>query len=228
MGKKKHGSQEDNTKIWLEEIQPIVSEMFISMKKRLFGEIGEIIEGMPLSTFCRNALDIKGNEPMISEHGIGISMNMPPQPYSKYAKITPPHHPFIKTKQGVSLPLYIFGVSLKEFSSSGFLTYYKILFNEKEFIQDELFDNSKFNQGLYNRRYSDLALIHMAICHDLRNFKGEWQFEDIKYSLDRRYISLTSNFEYDDATELGEVLIEEFDKVGELVSQYGKTIPHKK
>ena len=129
MGDMRHSSQEDRIEIWSEEIQPIVSDMFVSLKKRHFGEIGEIIEGMPLCTFCRQTLDVMASEPMVSEHGVGISITMPPQPYSKYARITPPHHPYIKTKQGASLPLYVFGVSLKEFALSGFLTYYKILYH---------------------------------------------------------------------------------------------------
>ena len=220
-------SQEDRIDVWSEEIQPIVSDMFVSLKKRLFGEIGEIVEGMPLCTFCRHTLDVMANEPMISEYGVGISIAMPPQPYRKHARITPPHHPFIKTRQGVSLPLYVFGVSLKEFPLSGFLTFYKILFNEKNFIDNELFDNSRFNQGLYNRRHSDFTLANMAICHNLLT-SGEWLYEDVKYSSDQRYISLTRNFEYDDLAKMGELIIEEFETMGELVSRLEKTVPRKK
>jgi hypothetical protein len=228
MGSMRHVSQEDRIEIWSDEIQPVVSDMFISLKQRLWGEIGEIIEGVPLSTFCRHTLDVMGNEPMVSEYGVGISLTMPAQPYSKYARSTPPHHPFTKTKQGASLPLYVFGVSLKEFALSGFLTYYKILFNEKKFIDNELFDNSRFNQGLYNRRHSDFTLANMAICHNLMTSKSEWQYEDFKYSSDRKFISLTHNFEYGDMAKMGELIIEEFEEIGETVSRLEKSIPRKK
>jgi hypothetical protein len=231
--------REGRAKIWLQEIRPALTSQFVEGKKRNFGEIGEVIEGMRLCIFGRKTLDVMGSEPMISEYGIGLPISMFPYPYGDYKGKTIPrnsnrtpntHYPFMETNhpfaknQYASLPLYVFGVSLMEFPLSGFLTFYKILFNDKKFVQNELFSRGN---DMYNRSHSDFTLANIAICNNLHN-EGEWRFEDKKYSFDNTFASITRHFEYDEIDEMASLTWDEFEKIGEMVTDLEKTIPRKK
>ncbi|RIK31337.1 MAG: hypothetical protein DCC56_03895 [Anaerolineae bacterium] len=231
-------SGEDRAKIWSEEIRPVFAEQFVSGKKRYFGEIGEILEGRPLSIFCNQTLDIVGDEPVLSDYGIGLSISMFPYPYRVYEGASLPrypdidislYHPFIKTnhpfakKQFASLPLFIFGVSLRDFPLSGFLTFYKILFNDKKFINDELYSKSNFGTDIYNRNHSDFTLANIAVCHHLQN-----QSELKEYSRDNIFALETHHVDYDEIDDLASITWDEFEYIGEIITKLEKTIPRKK
>ena len=218
--------REDREKIWTEEIEPVFADQFITLKRRLFGELGEVVKGMPLIGFCRSQTDLM-NEPVLSEYGIGVMFSIPPQPYGRHARIAPPHNAFVKTSKGFALPTYVFGIGLKDFPLSGFLTFFKILLDDNSWIRSELFNMNSYRSDIYNRNHSDFTLANMAICNELHN-QGEWRFEKKKYSIDRRYASLTQNFEYDDLDELASQTYDEFEKLGEIITELEKNVPRKK
>lgn len=160
--------REDREKIWVEEIEPALTNQFIAGKRRFFGELGEVVKGMPLIGFCRSQMDLM-NEPVLSEFGLGIMFSIPPQPYGRYARIAPPHNAFVKKQKGYVFPTYVFGVGLKDFPLSGFLTYFKILLDDNSWIRHELFNLKSYGSDIYNRSHSDYTLANMAICNELHN-----------------------------------------------------------
>lgn len=197
-----------STNIW-EELEPELTEMFFSGKEEYIGEMGEVIYGFPLFHFCTNTLNVvfSSGEPMLSEYGIGLSVSMLPDHYAKHAKLIPPRgdeylHPFITTKRSITLPLYLFGVSIKKQPYEKFLTFYKILLNDESFLRTKEFLNNKF---------------YWELLHGI-NHQHEWRFKENKQRLGSEYKYLIYDFGETDLNELQEQIAQEFEMIGEIIA----------